>query len=154
MHTSSQLSKHLSEVFTGGNWTTVNVKQVLYSVSWQQAITQIQSFNSIGALTFHIHYYVQAQLQVFNGNPLSAHDKYSYDIPPLTNELDWQMLITQVLTDAKKLCSLIEQFPNNGWDAPFTDEKYGTYYRNVLGLIEHTHYHLGQIVILKKMMSI
>ncbi|HAI83731.1 MAG TPA: DUF1572 domain-containing protein, partial [Chitinophagaceae bacterium] len=26
----------------------------------------------------------------------------------------------------------------------------GTYYRNILGLIEHTHYHLGQIALIKK----
>jgi hypothetical protein len=34
--------------------------------------------------------------------------------------------------------------------ADFDDGKYGTVLRNILGLIEHTHYHLGQIVILKK----
>jgi hypothetical protein len=33
----------------------------------------------------------------------------------------------------------------------FALEKYGTYQRNFHGLIEHTHYHLGQIAILKKL---
>jgi hypothetical protein len=35
----------------------------------------------------------------------------------------------------------------------FTSEKYGNYYRNLQGIIEHTHYHLGQIVIIKKMLK-
>jgi hypothetical protein len=35
----------------------------------------------------------------------------------------------------------------------FSDEKYGNYYRNIHGIIEHTHYHLGQIVLIKKILS-
>ena len=34
----------------------------------------------------------------------------------------------------------------------FVDEKYGNYYRNLVGIIEHGYYHLGQIVILKKIL--
>jgi len=32
----------------------------------------------------------------------------------------------------------------------FVDEKYGNYFRNIHAMIEHSYYHLGQIVILKK----
>jgi len=32
------------------------------------------------------------------------------------------------------------------------EEKYGNYYRNFHGIIEHCHYHLGQIVLIKKML--
>ncbi|MGN6163930.1 MAG: hypothetical protein ACTHOF_05245 [Flavisolibacter sp.] len=38
-------------------------------------------------------------------------------------------------------------------DEIFVDEKYGTYYRNLQGIIEHTHYHLGQIVLIKKLLG-
>ena len=34
--------------------------------------------------------------------------------------------------------------------AYFGNEKYGTYYENIQGVIEHLHYHLGQIVVVKK----
>ncbi|HBC04915.1 MAG TPA: DUF1572 domain-containing protein, partial [Aequorivita sp.] len=33
----------------------------------------------------------------------------------------------------------------------FADEKYGTYQRNIEGMIEHCYYHLGQISLLKKL---
>jgi hypothetical protein len=33
----------------------------------------------------------------------------------------------------------------------FSEEKYGNWYRNLHGIIEHAHYHLGQIVLLKKL---
>ena len=35
----------------------------------------------------------------------------------------------------------------------FADPKYGSYYRNLQGIVEHTHYHLGQIVLLKKIIT-
>jgi len=36
-------------------------------------------------------------------------------------------------------------------DAVFFDAKYGTYQRNLEGVIEHNYYHLGQISFIKKM---
>ena len=39
-------------------------------------------------------------------------------------------------------------------DEAFVDEKYGTYHRNIDGMIEHCYYHLGQIVLIKKMLSV
>jgi len=35
----------------------------------------------------------------------------------------------------------------------FTDEKYGTYQRNLIGILEHSYYHLGQIVLIKKLLK-
>jgi hypothetical protein len=35
----------------------------------------------------------------------------------------------------------------------FWDEKYGNYYTNVQAVIEHCHYHLGQVVLIKKIIA-
>ncbi len=35
----------------------------------------------------------------------------------------------------------------------FIDEKYGTYHRNIDVMIEHTYYHLGQIILIKKLIK-
>ena len=47
----------------------------------------------------------------------------------------------------------MEQLPETMLWETFADEKYGNYYRNIHGIIEHTHYHLGQIVLIKKIVS-
>lgn len=54
---------------------------------------------------------------------------------------------------AEEKASFIEKLPESVLLEIFSDEKYGTYYRNILGIIEHSHYHLGQIVIIKKMID-
>jgi hypothetical protein len=152
MNLPAQMAKHLREVNFGGNWTAVNLKDTLTDVSWQQATTKIGSLNSIAVLVFHINYYVKAVLSVLNGNPLTAKDKYSFDLPPLQSKEDWEKLLADTRADAESLVRMIEQLPESILNDTFADEKYGNYYRNILGLIEHTHYHLGQIVVIKKIL--
>ncbi len=145
------LAKHLRDVHFGGNWTVSNVKDTLEGVTWQQAVTKVPDLNTIAALTYHINYFVRAALDVLHGRPLLSKDMYSFDHPPVQSEEGWKRMVEQVLADALEFASLVEQLPEEQlWEA-FVDSKYGNYYRNIQGIIEHTHYHLGQIALVKKM---
>jgi hypothetical protein len=152
MTTPQLLARHLRDVHFGGNWTSVNLKEQLSDVTFQEAVTQIHSFNSILKLTYHIHYYVHTQLQVLQGGSLDAHDKFSFDHPPIGSEAEWREFVEKVLAEAAECAVAIEELPEETLHKDFAEPKYGTYHRNILGLIEHTHYHLGQIVILKKLL--
>jgi uncharacterized damage-inducible protein DinB len=149
----THFAKHLRQVFFGGNWTEVNLKDTLSDVKLEQAVAQKGGHNSIAALTFHIHYFVAAQLKVLEGGPLDAHDKYSYDLPPLHSEEDWEKMKANVWADVERWAALVQQLPEERLWESFVDEKYGTWFQNLQGLIEHTHYHLGQIVIIKKYLT-
>lgn len=153
MNIPEQIAKHLRDVHFGGNWTAVNMKDTLDGVDWQMATHKIEGLNTIAALVFHIHYYVETILKVYKGGPLDAHDKYSFDLPPVQSEEDWNKLVQTALYDAEELAMLLRKFPENRLGHNFADEKYGTYFRNYCGLIEHTHYHLGQIVLIKKLLK-
>lgn len=152
MNLPNQIAKHFREIHFGGNWTFSNLKDNLADVSWQQATTQVYSFNTIATLVYHIHYFVAAVLPVLQGGTLDAHDKFSFDCPPINSKEDWDGLLNKLFTDAENLALLIEQLPESKLWENFTDEKYGNYYRNLHGIIEHTHYHLGQIVLIKKIL--
>lgn len=153
MNVSALLAKHLRDVYSGGNWTCVNMKESLAGVTWQDAITKVHTFNTIATLVHHIHYYVVAQIQVLKSGQLNAKDELSFAHPPINAEADWEQMLEKVFADAEILASHIEQLPQTIFIQPFTDEKYGTYYRNLQGMIEHTHYHLGQITLIKKLIS-
>ena len=152
MDLTSQIAKHFKDVHFGGNWTSVNLKQTLADVTWQQATTKIYSLNTIATLVFHINYYVSAVLKVLQGGPLDAHDKYSFDLPPIQNQENWEKLLNKMWTEAEDFAILVEQLPETKLGETFFEEKYGNYYRNLHGIIEHTHYHLGQIVLIKKIL--
>ena len=152
MNTTAQIAKQLREVHSGGNWTGVNLKETLAGISWQQATTKVYSFNTIAVLVFHMNYYVSAVSKVLQGGPLDAKDKYSFDLSPILSQEDWEKLLDKTWSDAENFAAMIEQLPEHKLGETFTDEKYGNYYRNLHGVIEHVHYHLGQIVLVKKLL--
>jgi len=153
MSSSPQIAKHFREVFTGGNWTAVNLKDSLANVDWQQATTKVHNLNTIAALVFHINYYISAVLKVLQGESLKASDKYSFDLQPIHSEDEWQKLVSKVFEDAELFAQKIESLDDKKLFEEFEDPKYGNYYRNFLGIIEHTHYHLGQIVLIRKIIN-
>jgi hypothetical protein len=148
-----QIAKQLRDVHFGGNWTAVNLKDQLAGVNWQHAITKVQSFNTIAVLVSHMNYYIDVVSRVIQGKPLVGKDKDSFNLPPVQSDADWQELLNKVWKDAEDFAALIEQMPEQQLWEPFATGKYGNVYRNITGIIEHMHYHLGQIVLLKKMIA-
>jgi len=153
MTTSSQIAKHLREFHFGGNWTASNLKETLADVTWQEATTKVYSFNTIATLVFHINYYISADLKVLQGEKLNAKDALSFNHLPINNQQDWDVFLDKVFSEAKAFANLIELLPDNILSEHFEDEKYGSYFRNLFGILEHSHYHLGQIVLIKKIIK-
>jgi hypothetical protein len=92
MNLTEQIAKHFREIHFGGNWTSSNLKETLADVSWQEATTKIYTLNTIAELVFHANYYVSVVLKVLEGKPLDASDKYSYDLPTIRSQEDWEKL--------------------------------------------------------------
>jgi uncharacterized damage-inducible protein DinB len=151
MNTTTQIARHFRDVYFGGNWTASNLKDNLTDVTWQEATTRLYSFNTIATLVFHMNYYVAAVTKVLEGEPLNAKDEYSFQHAPVTSLVEWQQLVDKCFTDAQHFATLIEQLPEEKLWEDFVDPKYGNYYRNLHGIIEHVHYHLGQIALIKKL---
>jgi len=151
MSQSMQIANRLREVILNGTWiANTNYKDQLSNVTWEQAVTKVGSYNTIAALTFHINYYIAGVLNVFEGGSLDIKDKYSFDLPPIQAQRDWEKLMNALFTNAEKLVNIIEHFPEEKLKEVFVNEKYGTYQRNIDAIIEHCYYHLGQISLIKK----
>lgn len=153
MSSTKQIAKHFRDVYFGGNWTAVNLKDTLADITLQQATTKVHNLNTIATLVFHINYYVNPVLKVLQGEPIVASDKLSFNLPPITSDEEWQKLVTKALTEATELANRIEELDDAKLQDVFANPKYGNYYRNLLGIIEHTHYHLGQISLIKKIIK-
>jgi hypothetical protein len=148
------IASRLREVLLNGRWiANTNYKEQLQSVNWQQATQKIASLNTIAALTYHINYYLAGLLSAFENGRLEISDKYSFDLPPITSEVEWARLVTDFLHNANDFADKVEAMDDKLFDQPFIDKKYGTLLRNIEGVIEHSYYHLGQISLIKKMIS-
>lgn len=150
LNTTTQLASHIRQVHTGGNWTVTSVKEVIEDITFKEAVLQVHAFNTIAALVYHMNYFVEAVINVLKGNALDAKDAYSFS-HQINSDADWIRMKSKIIEDAETFAALVEALPDERLSENFTDEKYGSYYRNIQGIIEHTHYHLGQIVILKKL---
>jgi len=150
MHT-IQIAARFREVLLNGSWISTNFKTQLEDVTLEEATTEIANLNTIALLAFHIHYYVAGVLNVLEGGSLDIRDKFSFDMPPMNTAADWDVLRSRMWKDAEQFAQKVEQLPGSELWNVFTDEKYGNYYRNMEGMIEHCYYHLGQIVLLKKL---
>lgn len=153
MNQIKQIAKQFRESQLNGTWIATNLKAEISDLTWQQATTKIGTLNTIAALTFHLNYYVAGLIQVFEGGTLDIRDKYSFDCPPIQSQADWEKLCNKSFADAERFANLVEQMPGEKLAEGFVDIKYGNYSRNIHGVIEHTYYHLGQIVLIKKIMK-
>lgn len=152
MERSKDLSKRLNEVLLNGYWiANTNYKSQIESVTWKEATQKIGTLNTIASLTFHVNYYLAGLINVFKGGGLEIRDKYSFDTPPIESEADWEKLTNEFLGNSEMIVKEVAKFADSRLDEPFVDKKYGTYLRNIEGVIEHSYYHLGQISLIRKM---
>ncbi len=154
MNQTSEIANRLQEVFVDGTWVAnTNFKVQIESTPWQKAIVRKEGLNSIALLTFHINYYLEGLIGVLNGGPLDIKDKFSFDMPAIENELQWLELISRFNNNAAKFIQQVRVLDDAQLNLPFVAAKYGTYLRNIECVIEHSYYHLGQVVLLNKLLK-
>ncbi|MGG9972532.1 DinB family protein [Ferruginibacter sp. SUN002] len=152
MTQAKQIANRFREIIFNGEFVAgTNYKAQLCGVDWKLATQKTVTANTIAALTFHVHYYIAGMLNVLEGGPLDIKDKFSFDMPPITSQEAWEQLLDQLWKDAEKFASFVELLTDKKLQEDFTDEKYGSYQRNIDAMIEHSYYHLGQIVLIKKL---
>lgn len=150
MKVSAQLARHLREFYFGNNWTWSALKEQVSDISWQEATQQVADCNTIATLIFHILFYQNVVARRIAGEHLEVDHEDSFRHPPIQNEDDWQGQLEKLYESAQEFSHQIEQIPDDHLKTELPNKK-GSYYRNIQGVIEHNHYHLGQTVLLKKL---
>ncbi len=154
MDLSAHLVHRLQEVLLSGRWIAhTNCSAVLENVSFEQATTKVHDLNTIAALTFHITYYLRGLNEVFAGGDLTIRDTFSFDFNPPANQTEWDALVKDLREQAHAFIDFVAAMDNAKLEGPFVKEEYGSNLLNIEAIIEHTYYHLGQISLLKKMIS-
>nr|WP_298996066.1 DinB family protein [uncultured Allomuricauda sp.] len=154
MKSSQLLANRLKEVLTEGKWVIgTNFKVQIEDLNWKGATQKVNGLNTIADLTFHTGYYIAGVADVLEGGNLEIRDKHSFDYPPIASEQDWKNLVNKFYKDAERLIQLVENLPEEKLQETFVDEKYGSYHRNIDVIIEHSYYHFGQVVLLRKMIE-
>lgn len=151
---SQLLAMRFREVILNGTWVAnTNYKNELTGLDWEIAVSKVGSLNTISLLAQHVHYYINGINNVFRGGTLDIKDKYSFDFPVIQSQQEWDEFLAKFWNGAEVFAAFVDDIFDEDLSKVFTDEKYGTFQRNIECMIEHAYYHLGQIVLLKKLIS-
>lgn len=151
MKLTDYIAQHIIDVHEGENWTEVTIKDVLTDVNYKEAITVTNaSPNTIASMLYHVSFYNDVIKQRLAGINPSINSANGFDMPPITNEEQWQQLKQRNLESARQVADAAKNFPEEKlFDVTVTG--HSTHYRNLHGIAEHAHYHLGQMGLLKNL---
>jgi uncharacterized damage-inducible protein DinB len=153
MKITESIAQHLMEVFEGGNWTDVNMNAALRDINYREATAVTKaSYNTIAALVYHISFYNEIVLKRLQGISPVIGNANGFDLPPIKNEHDWTKLKEKCFQSARDLAAAVLKFPEERL-FELTVTGHSTNYKTLHGVAEHAHYHLGQIVLLKKLIK-
>lgn len=141
------IAQHFYEVNHGGNWTDAAVKDILQGITWQQATKKNGEANTIALLLFHMDFYNRVVYDRLVG--VKRHFEHEESLQcTISNEAEWEQLKATYFENVSKIHQAILAFDE---DRLFEETTRNTPYKNLHGLIEHIHYHLGQIALLKRL---
>ena len=153
MRITSLIAQHIKDVHEGDNWTEVTIADTLKNVTLAEATTLTKaSPNTIAAILHHITFWNRLMIQRMQGMDVKVDENNGFDVPRLETEYDWQQLQVDNNISAHELATAVALFDEGKLFLPLLKEG-RTAYKNLQGTVEHIHYHLGQIVILKKLIQ-
>ncbi len=88
---------------------------------------------------------------MFQGGDLVIKDKYSFDMPEISSESEWLDLVHEFLSNAQLYIGHVERMEDQQLSQSFVKKEYASYSRNIEAQMAHSYYHLGQIVMIKKL---
>ena len=151
MSSSIILANRFREVILSGSWiANTNYRHALDGMDYRIANAKVNGCNTIAVLAQHIHYYIHGLNNFFETSNLDIKDKFSFDFDIINSQQEWDTFLNQFWNDAEIFAKNVESFDEAKLNSNFVKPEYGTFLRNIDGMIEHNYYHLGQIMLLKK----
>ncbi|NML65319.1 DUF664 domain-containing protein [Hymenobacter sp. RP-2-7] len=152
MQLSAAIAQHVLDVHSGGNWTEVDLAHTLADVTLTEATTRTPaSVNTLASLVRHLTFWNRVMARRAHGQPTEIGPANGFDAgPALGTEADWQALRADLTRSGEELAAAIRAVPDEQLTAAILPG-YSSAYKNLQGAVEHLHYHLGQLVILKSL---
>lgn len=149
MKIAALVAQHVAEV-VHGNWTDIYLDDVIADVTFDEAMALPAGItNSIAMLLNHLGLYNNVVSARLDGENPAVNDANGFDVV-VNNDAEWQQLKANVIAGFNMLAAKAKELPDEKlWQ--LTPAGHSTFYKTLHGISEHAHYHLGQIVLLKKM---
>ena len=142
------VARHVGEV-VHGNWTDIYLDDTIADVTYEEAMALPPGItNSIAMLVNHLGFYNGIVSARIDGKNPAVNDANGFDVN-INGDAEWQQLKLIVIKSFYTLADKVKELPEEKlWQ--LTPGGNSSFYKTFQGISEHAHYHLGQIVLLKK----
>lgn len=148
------IGAHHDQVWQGSPWYGSSVLNGLKGITLPEASGRIASQHTIAEILYHMTQWKKFALEKLKGNTAFDIQVDSHADWIIINDLDeasWENIKNQYQQVTRDLLTEIPNHPDEILDEPVSGRKY-TCREMMEGITEHDIYHLGQIMLLKKIM--
>ncbi len=142
----------ITETASGNNWTGINALQVLQDVSSTKAVKRInENHLNIAELVAHLTCWNNVMVKRLDAENYQPSRDEDFPVINDLSEDEWNTMKEDFIQSFKLLTDKLDTKEDAILYAPMFEGATSAY-RNLHGQISHLHYHLGQIVLLKKIL--
>jgi uncharacterized damage-inducible protein DinB len=146
----NRIAQQFTDLQHGDCWIGINFKEAFKGVDAALAAKNLDTNrNSIWQLVFHVIYWRSTVINRLNGsmNPPPVQD---FSLPETLDEASWKQTLIDFESTYHQLRSTIQHSKEENLLKPSIKPEQ-TNEQLLLGCLQHDAYHLGQLVLLKKM---
>jgi uncharacterized damage-inducible protein DinB len=151
MKESQRIATLYQSVYDGSPWIDITILEVVKDIDCNDALKKIRpDFNSIWEIVNHIISWRKNVLQRVQGKILITPNHNYFETVTETSQEDWQNALKKLEESQQEWVKFLDSFDETDFEKIYPNNGM-TYYEHIHGIIQHDIYHLGQIVILKKL---
>ena len=150
MKETQRIASLFEELYDGTPWIDVSIAVTLKKITAEEAAAKVlPNRNSIWEITNHLINWREHALARLQGKKVK-HPETNYFSPATnTSAAEWKLTQKIFKNSQRKWILFLKKFKSADLGKKYPYGKQ-TYYRLILGIIQHDVYHLGQIVLLSK----
>lgn len=148
-----RITSLFEKLYNSKPWLDINMVSTLKSINAKQAQKRVlKNCNTIWEITAHVIAWRQNVLLRVNGEVITTpNHNYIKEVKD-TSETAWKNTLNDLDVSQKQWVDFLKTSSDNNLKHIYTPNNM-TYYEHIHGIIQHDAYHLGQIVLLKKLFS-
>ena len=154
MDEKQRILKTLSDLYDGCTWTDLSILQVVGNLTSEQAFAKpVARMHSVWEYLNHIIFW-RTKISRFISGQAAPQEEDSIDFAPVTDtsEMAWRQALQEMKHSHYNFMNLVAEIDDEGFDL-LVESFPATNYELIQGIIQHDAYHLGQAMIVKKIVA-
>ncbi len=151
MEETQRISSLYQKLYNGSPWIDITITAVLENITAEQAARKaLPNANTIWEIINHIIAWRENVLQRVQGKVITTPENNYFEPVADTSAEAWKNTLDKLETSHTTWLKFLNHFNESSFETIYPNNEM-SYYENIHGILQHDCYHLGQIVILAKM---